>query len=104
MIFGVALLMEPGGYPPLPRPMPPPGATGVAVSGPVARQQDTQREGIVLEDGTWVDVGSDGRWQHSPGARTRADVLLGGVLGVLVILALVTSVGGTDDAEPERAL
>lgn len=73
------------------------------MSGPVARQQDTQREGIVLDDGTWVDVGRDGRWHPSPGERTRAAVILGVVIGVLAMLALVLSVGGDDDPDEDVA-
>jgi LytR cell envelope-related transcriptional attenuator len=69
------------------------------VSGPVARQQDEQREGIVLDDGTWVDVGRDGRWRPSPGERTRAAVILGVFIGLLTMVALLLSVGGDRDAD-----
>src|SRR3546814_5839896 len=96
MIFGVALLMGSGGYPPSRRPMPPTARPGVAVSGPVARQHETPREGIALDDGTWVDLGRDGRWHPSAGERTRAAVLLGVFLGALPVLALLLSVGGGD--------
>lgn len=75
----------------------------MAVSGPVARQQDPQREGIVLDDGTWVDVGRDGRWHPSAGERVRAAVILGVFLGVLAMLALVLSVGGDEDDEDVAA-
>lgn len=68
------------------------------MSGPVARQQDQQREGIVLDDGTWVDVGRDGRWHPSAGERIRAAVILGILVGVLAMVALVLSVGDEDDA------
>lgn len=70
------------------------------VSGPVAPQQETQGDGIVLDDGTWVDVGRDGRWHPSAGERVRAAVILGVSLGVLLMVALLLSVGGDDD-EPE---
>ena len=83
--------------------MPPPAGPGVAVSEPVARQQDSQREGIVLDDGTWVDVGRDGRWRPSAGERTRAAVILGVFVGVLALLALVLSVGGDDEEEVDLA-
>lgn len=83
--------------------MPPTAGPGVAVSGPVARQQDSQREGIALDDGTWVDVGRDGRWRPSPGERARAAVLLGVFVGVLAMVALLLSVGGDDDDEIDVA-
>lgn len=79
--------------------MPPTAASGVALSEPVARQQDQQREGIVLDDGTWVDVGRDGRWRPSPGERARAAVILGVFVGLLAMVALVLSVGGDDDEQ-----
>ncbi len=79
--------------------MPPTARPGVAVSGPVARQHETPREGIALDDGTWVDLGRDGRWHPSAGERTRAAVVLGVSLGVLLVLALLLSVGGSDEQD-----
>ena len=69
----------------------------MAVSGPVAREQETQRDGIALDDGTWVDLGRDGRWHPSAAERTRAAVVLGVSIGVLAVLALLLSVGGDDE-------
>lgn len=83
--------------------MPPTTGLRVAVSGPVARQQDQQRDGIVLDDGTWVDVGRDGRWRPSPGERARAAVILGVFVGVLALVALVLSVGGDDEDDADVA-
>lgn len=73
------------------------------MSGPVAQQQDQQREGIVLDDGTWVDVGRDGRWRPTAGERLRALVILGVFVGVLAMVALALSVGGDDDDEVDVA-
>lgn len=114
MIFGVALLMSSsvGGRlgaaerPQRPWRLPTASADDATTGGPrsgsvgpVARQQDPQREGIVLDDGTWVDVGRDGRWHPSPGERTRAAVILGVFIGLLAMVALLLSVGGDDDDE-----
>ena len=65
----------------------------------MARQQETQREGIVLDDGTWVDVGRDGRWHPTAGERTRAGVLLGLFIAILAMVALLASVGSDDDED-----
>ena len=51
----------------------------------------------MLDDGTWVDVGRDGRWHPSPGERTRAAVILGVLIGLLAMVALLLSVGGDED-------
>ena len=51
----------------------------------------------MLDDGTWVDVGRDGRWRPTAGQRVRAAVILGVFVGLLAMLALVLSVGGDDD-------
>lgn len=67
------------------------------MSGAVARQDDQERDGIVLDDGTWVDVGRDGRWHPSPGERTRAAVILGVFVGLLAMVALLLSVGSEPD-------
>lgn len=83
--------------------MPPQPGPRVAVSVPVARRPDDQREGIVLDDGTWVDVGRDGRWRPSAGERIRAGVVLGVLVGVLAILALLVSVGDDDEDEVDVA-
>jgi hypothetical protein len=84
--------------------MPPQTGCGVAVSGSVARQQDEQHEGIVLDDGTWVDVGRDGKWRPTAGERTRAAVILAVAVGVLAMFALVLSVGGDDRDEDVAAV
>jgi len=68
----------------------------------VAQGNSSERDGIVLDDGTWVDVGPDGRWRPSAGERARAAVILVVALSALLLLALVLSVGG-DDQEPEVA-
>ncbi len=81
--------------------MPPTAGPGVAVSGPVARQHETPREGIALDDGTWVDLGRNGKWHPSAGERARAAVVLGVSLGVLLVLALLLSVGGGDEEEDD---
>jgi hypothetical protein len=60
----------------------------------VARPDDQPHDQIVLDDGTWVDVGPDGRWHPSPGERARAAVILGVGTAALLLLALVVSVGG----------
>ncbi len=73
------------------------------MSGPVARQQGPQREGIALDDGTWVDVGRDGKWRPSAGERVRAGVILGVFLGLLAMLALVFTVGDDDDRDQDLA-
>jgi hypothetical protein len=65
----------------------------------VARNDDQQREGIVLDDGTWVDVGPDGKWRPSAAERARAAVILGVLFAVLLVVALALS---TDDGRPER--
>jgi hypothetical protein len=69
----------------------------------VARASDQQHDGIVLDDGTWVDVGPDGRWRPSPGERARAAVILGVAMATLLLLALVLSVGGGGDEDVEVA-
>lgn len=73
------------------------------MSGPVARQQGPQREGIALDDGTWVDVGRDGRWHPSAAERVRAAVILGVFVGLLAVLALVLSVGDDGDGDEDLA-
>lgn len=65
----------------------------------MARDDDQQREGIVLDDGTWVDVGHDGKWRPSAAERARAGAILGVFIAVLLVVALVLS---TDDGRPER--
>lgn len=115
MIFGVASLMGSsvvvvlvrpgaGSWPRLPT-APEGDATaarsGVAVSSPVARDDDQQNPGIRLDDGTWVDVGPDGRWRPSPAERIRAAVVLTVLFGVLLVLALLLS---GDDGDGEREL
>ena len=55
----------------------------------------------MLDDGTWVDVGRDGRWHPSAGERTRAAVLLGIFIGILVMLALLAWEGGDDERDED---
>jgi hypothetical protein len=62
----------------------------------VRRSEDQPHDRIVLDDGTWVDVGADGRWRPSPGERARAAVILGLAITALVLVALVASVEGED--------
>ncbi len=68
------------------------------MSSPVTRDDDQQHPGIRLDDGTWVDVGPDGRWRPSAGERARAAVVLTVVFAVLLVLALALT-GGDDDDE-----
>lgn len=63
----------------------------------MARDDDQQPEGIRLDDGTWVDVGPDGKWRPSPAERARAAVVLTIFFAVLLTLALVLSAGDDDD-------
>jgi len=63
----------------------------------VARRDEQQEGGLVLDDGTWVDAGPDGRWRPSAGERARAAAILGVAMTALLLLALVLSVGGDDD-------
>ena len=56
----------------------------------------------VVEDwdtGEWVDVGPDGRWHPSASDRTRALVVLGAIVGAMLLLGGVLSVGGGDEDE-----
>jgi len=69
----------------------------------VAQGNDSERDGIVLDDGTWVDVGPDGRWRPTAGERARAAVILGVAFSALLLLALVLSVGGDEDDPVEAA-
>ena len=65
-----------------------------------------ERDERVAEDwdtGEWVDVGPDGRWQPSAADRTRALVVLGSVVGVLLLIGAVLSVGGDDDGDDDVA-
>lgn len=66
-------------------------------------QRDHERAGIVLDDGTWVDVGEDGRWRPTAGERARAAVILGIAVAVLAFTALVLSVGGDDPEDDVEA-
>jgi hypothetical protein len=83
--------------------MPPSPAAGWQCRGPVATGDDQQGDGIRLDDGTWVDVGPDGRWRPSAGERARAAVILGVAVAALLLLALVVSGGGGDDEPVEVA-
>lgn len=69
----------------------------------MARADDQQRDGIVLDDGTWVDIGQDGRWRPTPGERVRAAVILAVSFGVLLLVALVLSFGDGTRAGDDRA-
>lgn len=55
---------------------------------------------IDLRDGTWEDLGPDGRWQPSTDTRVRALVILSVVAVAMLLTGLVLSVG--DDDEPEE--
>lgn len=66
----------------------------------MARHDDQQREGIALDDGTWVDVGRDGKWRPSAAQRARAGAILGVFFALLLVLALVLS---TDDGDGDRS-
>jgi hypothetical protein len=79
------------------------GPSGWQCRGPVARADDQQRDGIVLDDGTWVDVGQDGRWRPTVGERARAAVILGVSMAVLLLVALVLSFGDSDGDRNVRA-
>jgi len=57
----------------------------------------------VLDDGTWVDVGADGRWRPSAGERARAAAILGVAIVALVFAALVASTGSDDDHDDDVA-
>ena len=60
----------------------------------------------VVEDwdtGEWVDVGPDGRWHPSASDRTRALLVLGAIVGVLLLLGAVLSVGGGDEDDDDEA-
>lgn len=57
----------------------------------------------MLDDGTWVDLGRDGRWHPSAGERARAAVVLGISVGILAVLALLMSVGGDDEEDVDTA-
>ena len=69
----------------------------------MARKQEIPREGIALDDGTWVDVGRDGRWHPSAGERVRAAVILGVSIAILAMVALLASVGSGDDRDEDVA-
>lgn len=68
----------------------------------VSRQEESA-EGEAWDGATWVDVGDDGRWHPSAAERTRAFVLLGALLGILLLAAAIASIGGDDDEEPVLA-
>lgn len=57
----------------------------------------------MLDDGTWVDVGADGRWRPSAGERARAAVILGVAFVALLLVALVASAGSDDDHDDDVA-
>lgn len=65
----------------------------------IVNRRDFSDEGDAWDGATWVDVGDDGRWHPSAAERTRAFVLLGGLIGVLVLVAAVSSFGGGDASE-----
>lgn len=54
---------------------------------------------VPYDTGEWVDVGRDGLWRPSAGERARALLVLAVVVGALLFLAGVASVGGEDDDE-----
>ncbi len=69
----------------------------MAVSSTVEHDDDQRRDAIVLDDGTWVDVGDDGHWRPSATERVRAAVILGVFFAILGAIAIVASAGGDDD-------
>lgn len=60
-------------------------------------------EAIRLDDGTWEDLGPDGRWRPSSGDRARAAVILTVFFVALLGAALIASVDDGDGAREEAA-
>lgn len=65
----------------------------------IVNRRDFSDEGDAWDGSTWVDVGDDGRWYPSVAERTRAFVLLGVLVGLLLLVAAVSSLGDGDMPE-----
>ena len=68
----------------------------------VSRRREPPRP-VDWDGGEWVDVGPDGRWSPSLGERFRALTVLGVSFGVLLVVAVLLSVGGGDEGEDVAA-
>lgn len=65
----------------------------------IVNSRDFSSDGDAWDGSSWVDVGDDGKWHPSVAERTRAFVLLGGLLGLLLLGAALASLGGNDETE-----
>lgn len=61
----------------------------------------TDSEPIDLDDGSWVDVGSDGRWRPTIAERVRAAVILSVTIVALLLVGLTVSLSDGTRQEDE---